>query len=346
MREWVHWKLVFFRYKNMQVSLHAFFIALALYVLVMAWRGGGQPALIAAGFGLAYLLLCVVLHELAHVVTARAVQGDAEEIILWPLGGLQFPILSAWGKDDQVAAQEELLVSIAGPFFNLILCVLTIPLLLTFQLPLAELLNPLVPPRTLSGLPLYVGLTFWINWSLFILNMLPAATLDGGVMIRALLWKAIGQSAATIWASRVSMVMSVLLITVAVFLPEPYNAGTLPLVLLGVLVLMASRVEVEMPGDNHESDTFMGYDFSQGYTSLERDPEHEAPVAEESGPFQKWLKNRQQRRAERQREQEEEDERRVDEILERIHQKGASALTEEEKQVLLRVSERYRSRQQ
>jgi hypothetical protein len=84
-----------------------------------------------------------------------------------------------------------------------------------------------------------------------------------------------------------------------------------------------------------------GYDFSQGYTSLERSTtRHEAQV----GPITRWIQRRRQARFQRQREVEAEEERRVDDILVRLHTHGIDSLSDEDRSLLKRVSARYRQR--
>jgi hypothetical protein len=87
-----------------------------------------------------------------------------------------------------------------------------------------------------------------------------------------------------------------------------------------------------------------GYDFSQGYTSLERDqPPATAPV-KKVGWFKGWLQRRAERRLKREQETREADERRMDELLEKIHREGAASLTDEERRFMKRVADRYKNR--
>jgi stage IV sporulation protein FB len=88
-----------------------------------------------------------------------------------------------------------------------------------------------------------------------------------------------------------------------------------------------------------------GYDFSQGYTSLERDQPAAAPPRRKRPNFvQRWLQRRAQRKAQRQQETREAEARRMDELLEKVQQHGLQALTDEEHRFLTRVSARYRNR--
>jgi stage IV sporulation protein FB len=88
-----------------------------------------------------------------------------------------------------------------------------------------------------------------------------------------------------------------------------------------------------------------GYDFSQGYTSLERGDQPTAPQRRRRPNFiQRWLQRRAQRKAQLAQETREAEERRMDELLEKVQRDGLPALTDEERRFLTRVSARYRNR--
>jgi len=95
--------------------------------------------------------------------------------------------------------------------------------------------------------------------------------------------------------------------------------------------------------ENHGDESLFGYDFSQGYTSLERE---EGITAKPPQPnfVKRWL----QRRAERKRLLEQElqvaEEIRMDELLDKIHRQGEESLNDEERRFLKRVASRYRKR--
>jgi hypothetical protein len=115
------------------------------------------------------------------------------------------------------------------------------------------------------------------------------------------------------------------------------------LVLLALMLYFSARQEEERLIDANLDDSSFGYDFSQGYTSLERS---NRPPTESAGPFRRWLEERRQARLQHQRDLEEEEERQVDEILGRLHEFGMESLSGEERSLLQRVSQRYRHRQE
>src|SRR5205085_1683944 len=87
-------------------------------------------------------------------------------------------------------------------------------------------------------------------------------------------------------------------------------------------------------------ESLFGYDFSQGYTSLEQD-EPPRPRKRRLNFVQRWLQRRAQRKMQRDMEQAVAEERRMDELLAKIQRGGVDSLTEEEKRFLKRVSDRY-----
>ncbi|MEM9701188.1 MAG: hypothetical protein AAF907_01940, partial [Planctomycetota bacterium] len=102
-----------------------------------------------------------------------------------------------------------------------------------------------------------------------------------------------------------------------------------------------------------EDDTFLGYDFSAGYTSLERDLEDDESDSDrleedadlqpaDESPMSAWRRQREQARQERERRQRLDDERQVDRLLRKISAEGEGALTTEERHVLNRVAARLR----
>ena len=83
-------------------------------------------------------------------------------------------------------------------------------------------------------------------------------------------------------------------------------------------------------------DGVFGYDFTEGYTSLEGRPPRYVPTGKARS--KRWRRRRSEIRRQRRDAREAAEERRMDEILEKIHREGRSALTDEEQRFLIRVS--------
>jgi stage IV sporulation protein FB len=117
----------------------------------------------------------------------------------------------------------------------------------------------------------------------------------------------------------------------------------LTLIALGLLVEWLVRSEARMLDDGgYFEDGVFGYDFSEGYTSLESGAPKVRPFRESA--LKRWRRRRSELRRQRRMVREAAEERRMDEILEKLHREGRSALTAEEHRFLVRVSTRYRNR--
>ena len=130
---------------------------------------------------LEYLALfgIVLLHEFGHALACRQVGGQANQIVLWPLGGVAYvsppprPGATLWS----IAA---------GPLVNVALApVLTL---------LAVLGNTWGWGETMPNGYAFITALFYINWALLIFNMLPIYPLDGGQILQSLLWFVVGRA--------------------------------------------------------------------------------------------------------------------------------------------------------
>jgi Zn-dependent protease len=125
------------------------------------------------------LFVLVLLHEFGHSLACRQVGGIADHIVLWPLGGV------AYVQPPQ--RPGAMLWSIAaGPLVNVVL----IPVfLLAARLMIAVGLAKTAP----DAVELVVQMAV-INGVLLIFNLLPIYPLDGGQILRSLLWYLFGRA--------------------------------------------------------------------------------------------------------------------------------------------------------
>ena len=156
----------------------------------------GVAALVAATAFLASLLA----HELAHAVVARQHGIEVDGITLWLLGGV------ARLQGEPRTPGADFWIAFVGPLTSLVLGVV-------FGV-LAQLLF------WAGGTGLAVGVLSYLaglNVLLAVFNLIPAAPLDGGRVLRAVLWRARGDRAqAAIWAARAGRVFGFLLIALGV----------------------------------------------------------------------------------------------------------------------------------
>ncbi|MDX1624542.1 MAG: site-2 protease family protein, partial [Gemmatimonadota bacterium] len=143
----------------------------------------------------AALFLSVVAHEYSHALVARKRGGDVDEIMLFIFGGV------AKLKAEPEDAASEFLVAAAGPLLSI---VLGVSILLG-----AGAIEPVAPAAVVTGLT-WLG---WINLALAIFNLVPGFPLDGGRILRAILWWRTGDfEDATVGAARTGQVIAGLLI--------------------------------------------------------------------------------------------------------------------------------------
>ena len=125
------------------------------------------------------LFLIVLLHEYGHALACRQVGGTANRIILWPLGGVAYvqppphPGATLWS----IAA---------GPLVNLVL----LPVFLV----LWYISRSSGWAAAMPNIHNWITAVLIINVILLIFNLLPIYPLDGGQILRALLWFVVGRA--------------------------------------------------------------------------------------------------------------------------------------------------------
>ncbi len=307
---------------------------LVLVAIVLMFRLGWQVGAVVSGI----LFLSILIHEFGHVFGARLTGGMADEILLWPLGGLAAvqPGPHPWAALQTIAA---------GPLVNLTLALLFFPGFYA-QNELWGVLNPAEVPVAEFHAETWgrecLLLVFYVNWLLLLLNLLPVFPLDGGQMVSAILSSRMPNDAAFRLTANIGMGASILLMVVGL-------AGDWSwVVAIGSFTLVMNvLLTVQLQTGDSYDDSFMGYDFSQGYTSLERSDAAKSRESRQSW-LESWKARRRQRQQQRELERREDLERQLDELLAKVHEHGLESLTGPEKRLLRRASEelRHRSRPQ
>ncbi|EME55049.1 site-2 protease family protein [Amycolatopsis decaplanina] len=126
------------------------------------WVTGG---LTAVGF-----LVSLLLHELSHAAVARRHDVGVRRITLWMLGG------AAELEGEPPTPKADLRIAVAGPITSLLIG--------GAGLGAAALAAGALPPLPVSGLA-WLGAS---NLLLAVFNLLPGAPLDGGRILRAVIW--------------------------------------------------------------------------------------------------------------------------------------------------------------
>ena len=135
------------------------------------------------------LFAIVLLHEYGHALACRQVGGNANRIMLWPLGGVAF-------VDPPPRPGATLWSIAAGPLVNVGL----IPVFIVLG----------YANRALGGthtdLHALLRAVAYINVGLLIFNVMPIYPLDGGQILRSLLWFVIGRARSLMAATVIGFV--------------------------------------------------------------------------------------------------------------------------------------------
>jgi Zn-dependent protease/CBS domain-containing protein len=193
------------------------------------------------------LFASILLHELGHAIVAQRRGVRIEGIDLWLLGGVSKL------KDSPHAAGDELRYAIAGPAVTLVIVAL-------FGTLLAVL--PSGAPATVKALIEY---QFFVNAGILAFNLIPAFPLDGGRILRALIWQRRGDMGrATRAAARIGRGFGYGFIALGLLATLQGAFGGLWLALIGGFVLLAGRAEegqqeIETSLSGHEARELMAF---------------------------------------------------------------------------------------
>ncbi|MEU1629947.1 site-2 protease family protein [Streptomyces sp. NPDC020096] len=221
------------------IPLRAHWSVLVLVVLLGYGLGRGTiPALapgrgagvytVAALLGALALLASLLLHESAHAVVARRRGVAVEDMTLWALGGV-----TRIGRAETPRAM--LVISGCGPLASLLLGGIGI--------------GGAAAVRAALGWNVSAAVLFWVGWANVLLagfNLLPAAPLDGGRIVQAVLWGRTGdRERAERVAGRCGQVVGTLLLGLGVISFFRGAANGLWLMLIGFFLSGTAGAEAQ-----------------------------------------------------------------------------------------------------
>lgn len=159
-----------FRAFGINVYLHWTWALAAVFLI--QWKQDDYSSLVWPVLEYLSIFAIVLLHEFGHALACRSVGGTADRIMLWPLGGVAFvsPPLRPWPYLWSIAA---------GPLVNVVL------------MPLFWLLVMFDATGRLTVSPdvsYFLQSLLWINLVLLVFNLLPLFPLDGGQLVRGVIW--------------------------------------------------------------------------------------------------------------------------------------------------------------
>jgi Zn-dependent protease/predicted transcriptional regulator len=202
--------------------------SLAAYLFPLYYKGYSTGIYWAMGVaGAVGLFFSIVFHEFWHSMVARRLGLPMKGITLFIFGGV------AEMEDEPASAKVEFLMAIVGPLSSLVLA--GIFLLIYWGGRAGHW------PMGVWGVLQYLG---WLNLLLAVFNMIPAFPLDGGRVLRSILWAVKGDLR---WSTRVAAAMGsgfgILLIILGVltFIAGAFISG-LWYFLIGLFVRAAARM--------------------------------------------------------------------------------------------------------
>jgi Zn-dependent protease/CBS domain-containing protein len=180
----------------------------------------GDTASYAVSLGFVLLLYgSVLVHEISHVAVAKALGMQVRRVVLQMLGGVSEVVEEQPGK-----ASREYMVAAVGPLTSLLLGGLGLALAEAFQHDTV----PWVLAEEFAFANLFVAA----------FNALPGLPLDGGRVLRALLWQITRDKArGTLAAAWVGRGLAVAVVLVAVAKPSGWGNSTVGSIYLIIIAL-------------------------------------------------------------------------------------------------------------
>jgi len=166
-----------FRFAGVDVFLHYSWFLIAIFEI--QGRTGSYSSVTWNILEYLGLFAIVLMHEFGHALACRQVGGIANQIVLWPLGGVAYvnppprPGATLWS----IAA---------GPLVNVVLLPILSGLGMLGRASGWSAANP--------NAHVLLRNIWFIDLGLLIFNILPIYPLDGGQILRSLLWFVLGRA--------------------------------------------------------------------------------------------------------------------------------------------------------
>lgn len=276
----------------------------------------------------ALVCLSVLIHESARVVLANASGRPPDRAVLWPAGSLS----------TSESPRTQVVGAIAGLMSHLVICLVTaVPFYLSGEIWSA------LDPRQLQNFQLgpkpfhnFMYLFLVVNWTMLLVNLLPLPPMSMGIVFKELAKSLFGKDNGKVIWMRGSWCLATLLLFVGLVFQ-----WTLVVALAGISMLCLMMLSHQTTSfESEPTETFLGYDFSEGYTSLNRSHQSEEPTS----LIQRWRAKREETRRIREAERDLEVSENLDRILAQVHESGIDSLSPYDRKLLDSASERFRTR--
>jgi len=186
-----------FQFAGIEVFLHWSWFVFAVFEMRARTGSYSSPSWNVLEY--LSLFVIVLLHEFGHSLACRQVGGRANQIVLWPLGGVAY-------VDPPPRPGATLWSIAAGPLVNVAL----LPVFLT----LFYLSESLGWSHDVHD---FLQALLVIDGVLLVFNMLPVYPLDGGQILRSLLWFVLGRARSLLVATVIGLIGGVAFIGFALW---------------------------------------------------------------------------------------------------------------------------------
>ncbi|HMD53751.1 MAG TPA: M50 family metallopeptidase, partial [Phycisphaerae bacterium] len=296
---------------------------------MMAVRTGAWPL---TGLALGTYFAALLLHEFGHYFFARMVGGSHYEFVIWPCGNMVPP-------NHPPAPMPTLVANAGGIIVNFFMALASGLALFSFNHaappilinPAAVLGNPAVFVLTphlhhaFEYSMAFLSMFYLVNLSLIFVNLLPFFWFDGANLLHAILWPFTGRYRSMNITCIVGMILAIPLILLAVYVTD-----FLTLVVLVLLFYSSYSRRRQLLADGPAAMEDFG-SMGAGYYDVPRPKKKKL-----SGRWMKW--------AARKARKERVDQEKIDQILEKVHEKGLHSLTWLEKRTLRKATRRQKER--
>lgn len=222
--------------RGIDIRIHRSWIIIALLI---AWSfyarfagedRGAVAALVMAAVAAVLFFASVLVHELAHSLEATHRGVRVGGITLFLFGGVTETSFDVERPVDEFA------LTAVGPFSSFVLAAF-FGLVATYS-----------AQAGLQMVAVVAGSLAWINLALAVFNLLPGAPLDGGRILRSIVWKVTGDRGRAVrTAARTGQVLGLLIVglgVLQVFLVPGGLIGGLWFVLIGWFLARAAASEI------------------------------------------------------------------------------------------------------
>ena len=213
------------------------------------------------------LFLSVLVHGLAHSLTAKRLGYSVVSITLLIFGGVSVI------AETRSRSSHDFLIAAAGPGMSLLLGIVAFILYFAYRDPFAT-----GGPAMLQGILFYIGLQ---NVALAIFNMLPGLPLDGGRVLQSAIWGLTGNRRfAARFAGRAGQLLAVAMMVAAAFMVFARQdlSGGLWLFLIASFILPASTAETKRAGRGNRNSREVGMPVRSVMSSVPTALNSETPL--------------------------------------------------------------------